>query len=173
MPDHAAEWVEDGAIRTAVDARAIELIHMRLAGICLGRPHIQCYTSIAPYVVPSVGCDAPAGHGDGFARTFTSPTEKAITLSIPPRFSERKRAPAAVNDDTSVSRIGKQAPLSQRLPGMSDHQLVAYQMSAQRISSDPQHPKNADALRAVPLIDAEIRRRKTTPGNGSLDNTSA
>ena len=170
MSDHAAEWVEDGAIRTAVNARAIELIHMCLAGICLGPPYIPCYTSIAPYVVPFVGCDAPAGHGDGFARTFMSPTEKAITLSIPPRFSERKRAPAAANDDTSVSRIGKQAPLLQRLPGMSDHQLVAYQMSAQRISTDPQHPKNADALRAVPQINAEIRRRTASLNNRSPDN---
>jgi hypothetical protein len=83
---------------------------------------------------------------------------------------ERKRAPAAANDDTSVSRIGKQAPLSQRLPEMSDHQLVAYQMSAQRISADPQHPKNAAALRAVPLIDAEIRRRTPGQGNRAPDN---
>jgi hypothetical protein len=122
---------------------------------------------------PVAGCDAPAGHGDGSARTFASSVEKAITLSIRSRPPERKRTPAADNDDTSVSRFGKQAPLSQRLPEMSDHQLVAYQMSAQRISSDPQHSKNADALRAVPLIDAEIRRRKTSPGNGLLDNTSA
>jgi hypothetical protein len=75
--------------------------------------------------------------------------------------SGRKRAPAAANDDTSISRIGKQAPLSERLPDMSDHQLVAYQMSANRISGDPEHPKHSAALRAVPMIDAEIRRRAT------------
>jgi hypothetical protein len=42
---------------------------------------------------------------------------------------------------------------------MTDRQLVAHQMSAQRISSDPAHPKHAVALHAVPLIDAEFRKR--------------
>jgi hypothetical protein len=42
---------------------------------------------------------------------------------------------------------------------MSDIQLVAYQSSANRISGDPEHPKHALALHAVPLIDAEIRKR--------------
>jgi hypothetical protein len=90
-------------------------------------------------------------------------------LNIPPRPSARKRKPAAANDDTSVSRIGKHAPLLPRLPEMSDHQLVAYQMSAQRISDDPHHPKNADALRAVPHINAEIRRRTASLNNRSPD----
>jgi hypothetical protein len=87
-------------------------------------------------------------------------------LSTPPRRSERKRAlaPSLANDHSSKSRIGKQAPLAERLPGMTDHKLVAYQMSAQRISGDPRHPKNAAALRAVPMIDDEIRRRALAPG---------
>jgi hypothetical protein len=75
--------------------------------------------------------------------------------------SERNRAPVPrpENDDTSASSTTKLAPLSQRLPGMTDKQLVAHQMSAQRISRDPAHPKHAAALHAVPLIDAEFRKR--------------
>lgn len=94
------------------------------------------------------------------------PIEKAIFVSTSPRKSERKRTPAPANDDTSVSRIGKQEPLSERLPGMSDHQLVAYQMSAQRISADPAHHKNAAAVRAVPMIEAELRRRAESLAQG-------
>jgi hypothetical protein len=84
-------------------------------------------------------------------------------LSTPPRFSERKRPLAPANDDESVSRIGKQLPLSKRLPGMSDHQLVAYQASAHRIAGDATHPKHATARRAIPLIEAEISRRAAAP----------
>jgi hypothetical protein len=75
--------------------------------------------------------------------------------------SERHRAPVPrpENNDASSSPTTKLAPLSQRLPGMTDRQLVAHQMSAQRISRDPAHPKHAVALHAVPLIDAELRKR--------------
>ena len=71
--------------------------------------------------------------------------------------SERKRA--SVNDDTAASPLGPTPKLSERLPGMSDYQLRAYQSSAARISSDPAHPKHATAVRAVPQIEEEIRRR--------------
>ena len=64
--------------------------------------------------------------------------------------TERKR---------TVSPIAKPAPLSKRLPDMSDRQLVTYQSTANRISGDPEHPKHAQALHAAPLIDAEIRKR--------------
>ena len=37
--------------------------------------------------------------------------------------------------------------------------LRAYQSSARRVSEDPAHPKHGAALRAVPQIEAEIRRR--------------
>ena len=42
---------------------------------------------------------------------------------------------------------------------MSDHMLRAYQSSTRRVSTDPAHPKHAAAVRAVPQIEAEIRRR--------------
>ncbi len=73
--------------------------------------------------------------------------------------SERKRTPAPANDDTAVSSIGPAPKLSERLPGMSDYQLRAYQSSAIRISGDPAHPKHEAAVRAVPQIEEEIRRR--------------
>lgn len=57
------------------------------------------------------------------------------------------------------SSAAKQLPLSQRLPEMSDFKLQAYQASANRISRDPEHPKTASATKAIPLIEAEIRRR--------------
>ena len=79
-------------------------------------------------------------------------------MSTPPRFAERKpsRAPA---DDKPASPAGRTPPLSERLLTMTDHMLRAYQSSAQRVSTEPAHPKRAAALRAVPLIEAEIRRR--------------
>lgn len=73
--------------------------------------------------------------------------------------SERKRTPAPANDDTSVGQIGKTPKLSERLPGMTDYQLRAYQSSAGRISREPTHPKHGAAVRAVPQIEEEIRRR--------------
>jgi hypothetical protein len=42
---------------------------------------------------------------------------------------------------------------------MSDYQLAAYQSSATRIGNDPEHPKHASARKAIPMIEAEIRRR--------------
>lgn len=91
---------------------------------------------------------------------LTRPREnKGIHLSTPPRMSARKRTPAPANDDTFVSSIGPAPKLSERLPGMSDYQLRAYQSSAARISGDPAHPKHAAAVRAVPQIEEEIRRR--------------
>jgi hypothetical protein len=77
-------------------------------------------------------------------------------LSTTPRTADRKRA--SVSDDTPSSDAPK-LPLAKRLPDMSDYQLSAYQASANRISRDTEHPKNATAIRSIPLIEAEIRRR--------------
>jgi hypothetical protein len=71
-------------------------------------------------------------------------------LSSSPRTAERKSASA-----TDAPKI----PFAKRLPGMSDHQLNAYQATANRISRDAEHPKNATAIRSIPMIEAEIRRR--------------
>jgi hypothetical protein len=90
------------------------------------------------------------------------PPEKAITMSTPPRFSERKPAAArntARASEDAAPASAKQLPLSQRLPGMSDYQLAAYQSSATRIGRDPEHPKHASARKAIPMIEAEIRQR--------------
>lgn len=82
-------------------------------------------------------------------------------MSTPPRQADRKRVPAAPASDTSVTE--KQQPLSERLPGMSDYTLGAYKASAARISREPAHPKNRAALKAIPLINAELARRAATP----------
>lgn len=80
-------------------------------------------------------------------------------MSTPPRASQPKRSPAPDNHDAAVAPIGKSPTLSERLPGMSDFQLRAYQSSADRFSRDPQHPKHAAAILAIPKIEAEIQRR--------------
>lgn len=84
-------------------------------------------------------------------------------MSTPPRVSERKRTPVPANDDASVSAIGKAPTLAERLPGMTDFQLRAYQSSADRISRDTRHPRHGAAVRAIPKIEAEIRRRADEP----------
>lgn len=63
------------------------------------------------------------------------------------------------DNDTASRTVGKTPKLSERLPGMSDFQLRAYQSSAGRISREPTHPKYGAATRAVPQIEEEIRRR--------------
>lgn len=79
--------------------------------------------------------------------------------------SERKRAPAPDStpprpaSDNATTAVGKTPKLSERLPGMTDYQLRAYQSSAARISREPTHPKHGAAVRAVPQIEEEIRRR--------------
>lgn len=88
-------------------------------------------------------------------------------MSTPPRMSERKRAPphqtpadvVVARGNEPVATIGKTPKLSERLPGMTDYQLRAYQSSATRISRDPTHPKHVAARRAIPQIEEEIRRR--------------
>jgi len=55
---------------------------------------------------------------------------------------------------------------------MSDFQLTAHQSSANRISRDPQHPKYASATKAIPLIEAEIRRRAAAPAAAKPGDTS-
>jgi hypothetical protein len=106
----------------------------------------------------------PAGLGDGFCQDLMGPRPSVLEhkgqtlLSSPPRFTERKPARAPENEKPA-SAAGPTAPLAERLVGMSDHMLRAYQSSAQRVSADPAHPKHAAAQRAVPLIAAEILRR--------------
>lgn len=104
--------------------------------------------------------------------------KKAIQLPSPPRMSERKRAsvPDSSKPEASAPESSKpetraqveaettRPSLSKRLPGMSDYKLTAYQASANRISRDPEHPKNASATKAIPLIEAEIRRRAEALG---------
>lgn len=72
--------------------------------------------------------------------------------------SQRMRTPAPANTDSAIP-VSKTPPLAERLPGMTDYQLRAYQHSADRISRDARHPKHAAATRALPMIEAEIQRR--------------
>jgi hypothetical protein len=94
---------------------------------------------------------------------------EAMTASpVRPKKSVRAEAgaepaPAAVGKKDAAPL--KLAPLSERLPTMSETQLLAQQASASRISRDPQHPKHAAALRAAPMIDAEIKRRASGAAN--------
>jgi hypothetical protein len=131
------------------------------------RPSIDLYDTLIARR-PGCGFDAPAGQGDELARTLPSSNAKAIIVSTPPSSSVRKtsRAPGktaivqpAADDNTPAPRDGNRPALAERLPGMSDYQLTAYQSSTARIGSDPQHPKYASARRDIPLIEAEIRRR--------------
>jgi hypothetical protein len=82
-------------------------------------------------------------------------------MKSPPRIAERKRASAS-ETAPAVEPKSVDAPkiaFAKRLPAMSDYQLSAYQASANRISRDPEHPKNATAIRSIPLVEAEISRR--------------
>lgn len=96
------------------------------------------------------------------ARTSTSESKRPISLSNLPR-SSRRRGSAPANDDTSVSTIAPRIPLSKRLPDMSDYQLTAHHRAAVRISGEKGHAKHAIAQHALPMIEAEIRRRTGEP----------
>ena len=79
--------------------------------------------------------------------------------------TERKSSHApesAQAPESADARATKHLPLSRRLPDMSDYQLSAYQASARRIGGDPNHIKYASALKAIPMIETEIRRRADT-----------
>lgn len=82
-------------------------------------------------------------------------------MNAPPRIAERKRASASETAPAVKANSGDapEIAFAKRLPDMSDYQLSAYQASANRISRDREHPKNATAIRSIPLIEAEIRRR--------------
>jgi hypothetical protein len=80
-------------------------------------------------------------------------------LSTPPRKPQRSRTPAPATGSAPLAAIGKTPTLSERLPGMTDQQLRTYQAVAGRISRDPDNARHAAANRAVPKIEAEIRRR--------------
>lgn len=104
--------------------------------------------------------DAPAGQGDSLPGLPRPQVEKPSNMSSPPRFSERKPASAPARPIAEPETIAaKLPPLSDRLPKMSETQLRAYRASAQRVGKDAAHPKCAAALKALPLIDAEIGRR--------------
>ena len=79
-------------------------------------------------------------------------------MSSPPRLRDRAASdPAPVNSEETPRP--RRQPLSRRLPEMSDERLFSLQQAATRISLDPEHPKNAAATTALPLIDSEIGRR--------------
>lgn len=93
-------------------------------------------------------------------------------MSSPPRSKGSRPVATPPADETDAApAAGKRPPLAERLPNMTDYQLVAYQSSAVRIMGDPQHPKFGAAGRALPLIQKEIHRRatgltKTAPAAG-------
>ncbi len=78
-------------------------------------------------------------------------------MSSLPRMRERAASEPAPNSEADARP--RRPPLSRRLPGMSDAQLMSLQKAATRISLDAEHPKRANATTALPLIDAEIGRR--------------
>jgi hypothetical protein len=88
-------------------------------------------------------------------------------MSTPPVLRQK---PAPKIDSRDVARPApapiaaaappvKRPPLVQRLPDMSDAQLLSLQATAIRIAQEPTHPKHNSATTALPLIDAEIGRR--------------
>ncbi len=64
---------------------------------------------------------------------------------------------------TQTSRLAAlkpaRAPLSKRLPEMTDAKLLHYQTAVTRMIADPEHPKHAAARRSLPKIESEISRR--------------
>lgn len=80
-------------------------------------------------------------------------------MSNSSRTGEPKRVPPFRGADTVDTVTAKQPSLSERLPGMTDYKLSAYKASAARIGSDPAHPKNNAARKAIPMIEAELQRR--------------
>lgn len=80
-------------------------------------------------------------------------------MSNSSRTGEPKRVPPFRGADTADTVTAKQPSLSERLPGMTDFKLSAYKASAARIGSDPAHPKNNAARKAIPMIEAELQRR--------------
>jgi hypothetical protein len=84
--------------------------------------------------------------------------------------------PRAANDPAPHSEPDsrpRRPPLSKRLPDMSDAQLTSLQKAATRISLDAEHPKNANATTALPLIDAEIGRRAAGLAGGETPRPPA
>lgn len=79
----------------------------------------------------------------------------------PARAAPKASQPASANGNSGV-QAEKRPPLVKRLPIMTDAQLASLRASAVRISADGNHPKQAAALRALPLIEAEIGRRATS-----------
>lgn len=87
-------------------------------------------------------------------------------MSTPP-ILRQKAAPkpdSTATPHTATKAAGpvKRAPLEQRLPDMSDSQLLSLQAAATRIAKDPLHAKYNSATTALPLIDDEIGRRAQT-----------
>lgn len=85
-------------------------------------------------------------------------------MSSSPRKAARKRASAS-NTSSATTPAAAKIPFAKRLPDMSDQKLTAYQGAANRISRDAEHPKHATAIRSIPLIEAEIRRRADSLGD--------
>lgn len=92
-------------------------------------------------------------------------------MSTPPVL---RRKPAPKIDSRNAARPAhveaavpavKRPPLVQRLPEMSDGQLLSLQATAIRIAQEPGHPKHNSATTALPLIDAEIGRRTQSLSN--------
>jgi hypothetical protein len=96
-------------------------------------------------------------------------------MSTPPRMKEGSRKRPADAAPTGYASKGgqsaprpvaapapelpKRPPLVERLPDMTDGDLVLLQTNAVRIMNTPGHPKRASAEGALPAIEAEIGRR--------------
>jgi hypothetical protein len=72
--------------------------------------------------------------------------------------ASKAKAPAAAQ-----ARAGD-AALLKRLEEMTDFQLRAYQESTMHIARTTAHVKSAAAKITLPLIEAEVARRKISPG---------
>jgi hypothetical protein len=79
---------------------------------------------------------------------------EAAPVASKPKAKPSADAPARVADPA----------LAKRLEEMTDFQLRAYQTSTAQIAGNPAYVKSAAAKASLPLIEAEVARRKISPG---------
>mgnify|MGYP005813961605 CR=1 FL=1 len=113
-------------------------------------------------------------------KTAKKSAAKAAAADKPARAKAKKAAPKKAEAPAAAAETGtekakpvkpaadKPAPasdaaLEKRLAEMTDFQLRAYHTSTTQISRNPGHVKSTTAQASLPLIEAEIARRKVSP----------
>lgn len=98
------------------------------------------------------------------ARKTSEPVAEDVdTLADEPVKARASRTGKAGTTSETKERAADPA-LLKRLEEMTDFQLRAYQQSTMRISGDVKHAKSVAAKATLELIEAEVARRKVSPG---------